>query len=163
MITYKDEIEWLTPKFDYWSCFGYLVHFKPPLPDSEWLAMGIHQPVLKTTLNVCFQKCTIHRVVSSVRSEIQFLSCFIWHFVNPIEPETEMGLFMFGCSLFARFSVSTVGLEPSEKTTTSPSFRFRSTCNESSNINQWIYKMPNKRRQKLYFAPTLIWNINEHH
>ena len=33
---------------------------------------------------------------------------FIWHFVNPIE--TEMGLFTFGCSLFARFSVSTVGL-----------------------------------------------------
>ena len=25
---------------------------------------------------------------------------------------------MLGCSLFARFSVSTVGLEPSEKTTT---------------------------------------------
>ena len=51
------------------------------------------------------------------RSEIQFLSCFIGHLVNPIEtetgsePETEMGLFMFGCSLFARFSISTVGLD----------------------------------------------------
>ena len=28
------------------------------------------------------------------------------------------GLFTFGCSLFARFFVSTVGLEPSEKTAT---------------------------------------------
>ena len=33
------------------------------------------------------------------RSEIQFLWCFIWHFVNPIETETEpepkMGLFTY--------------------------------------------------------------------
>ena len=65
------------------------------------------------------------------------------------------GLFTFGCSLFARFSASTVGLKPSEKTTTCPSFPFRSTCNESSNRNQWIYKMPNKTRQKLYFSTIL--------
>ena len=53
-------------------------------------------------------------------------ACFIWHFVNPIETETgpdqklkqKGGLFTLGCSLFARFSVSTVRLEPSEKTTT---------------------------------------------
>ena len=49
-----------------------------------------------------------------------FIYHFIWPFVNPIEtetgpePETERGLVTFGWSLFARFSVSTVGLEPSE-------------------------------------------------
>ena len=53
-------------------------------------------------------------------SELQFLLCFIWHFVNSIETETgqETGMFTSGCSLFARFSVSTVGLESSEQTTT---------------------------------------------
>ena len=60
-----------------------------------------------------------------------------------------------GCSLFARFSLSTVGLERSEKTTASLPTRFRSRCNESSNRNQYIYKMPNKTRQKLYFATIL--------
>ena len=54
---------------------------------------------------------------------------------------------MVGCSLFARFSVSTVGLEPSEMTL--------AMSNESSNRNQWIYKMPNKTQQKLYFATIL--------
>ena len=51
------------------------------------------------------------------RSEIQFLSCFIWHFVNPIEtetgvePEMEMGLFMLGCSLFcSRFEISQISV-----------------------------------------------------
>ena len=58
------------------------------------------------------------------RSEIQFMLCFIWRSVNPIERKPEPDVFMFGCSLFARFAVSTVGLEPSEKTTTNP------PCNE---------------------------------
>ena len=60
-----------------------------------------------------------------------------------------------GCSLFALFSVSKVGLERSEKTTTSLLFRYRSRSNKSSNRNQWIYKMPNKTRQKMYFATIL--------
>ena len=83
-----------------------------PLPPSEWLSIGIHKPVLKTTLNVLFQKCASHRVVSGVRcskcskssNEIQFLSCFIWHFINPLisvwrliacwlETESGAGLF----------------------------------------------------------------------
>ena len=34
-----------------------------PLPASEWLARGIHKPVLKSTLNVLFQKCATHQVV----------------------------------------------------------------------------------------------------
>ena len=44
-----------------------------------------------------------------------------------------------GCSLFGRFSVSTVGLEPSKKTTTKrtqPPFQFPAN-NETSNRNQW--------------------------
>ena len=47
---------------DYWSCLGYLAHFKSPLPASEWLATGMAKPVIKTTLNVRFEKCAIHRV-----------------------------------------------------------------------------------------------------
>ena len=84
------------------------------------------------------------------RTEIQFLLRFIWRSVNPIETETGHVNVRL-CSLFARFSVSTVGLEPSEKTTTNL------PCNEheSSNRNQWIYKIPNKARQKLYFATIL--------
>ena len=61
----QDEIEWSTRNFDYWSCHGYLAHFAPAT--SEWQALGIHKPVLKTTLNICFQKCATHRVVSGVR------------------------------------------------------------------------------------------------
>ena len=57
-----------------------------------------------------------------------------------VDRKRKRWLFMFGCSLFARFSVSTVGLEPSVKTTTSPPFR--STSNESYYRNQWVYKMP---------------------
>ena len=58
------------------------------------------------------------------RSEIQFLLCFIRRSVIPLKrkPEPEAGMFIFGCSLFARFSGSTVGLEPSEKTTTNQLF-----------------------------------------
>ena len=63
------------------------------------------------------------------------------------KPEPEAGIFMFGCSLFVLISVSTVGLEPSEMTL--------AMSNESCNRNQWIYKMPNKSRQKLYFATLL--------
>ena len=62
-----------------------------PLPASEWLATGIHKPVFKTILNVCFQKCATHQGVSG--------------------------------------SVSGSG----------PVF-------------VWIYKMPNKTQQKLYFT-----------
>ena len=51
----------------YRSRLWYLAHLESPLPASEWLAMGIHKPVLKTTLNVRFQKCATHRVVSGVR------------------------------------------------------------------------------------------------
>ena len=79
------------------------------------------------------------------RSEIQFLSCFIWHLVNPIEteikPETEMGQFMFGCSLFVRFSASTVGLEPSEKRLQPAPLSVSGQHANASNRNQWIYKM----------------------
>ena len=46
--------------------FGYLAHLESPLPASECLAMGIHKPGFKTTLNVCFQKCKTHRVDTSV-------------------------------------------------------------------------------------------------
>ena len=46
---------------------GHLAHLESPLPASEWLAMGIHKPVLKTTLNVCFQECATHREVGGVR------------------------------------------------------------------------------------------------
>ena len=72
--------------------------------------------------------------------------------VNPIETETspkmetDRGLFVFGCSLFTLFSVSTLVLEPSEKTTTSPPFCFRSTSIESSNRNQWIYQIKHGRK-----------------
>ena len=45
----------------------YLAHFESPLPASQWLAMGIHKTVLQTTLNVRFQKCATHQVVSGVR------------------------------------------------------------------------------------------------
>ena len=57
--------------------------------------MGITKPILKITVNVSFQKCATHRVVSGdhlfqikYRSEIQFLSYFIAHsshFVNHID------------------------------------------------------------------------------
>ena len=50
------------------------------------MATGIHKPVLKTALNVCFQKCAtkwcLLMFLIKYRSEIQFLSCSIWHFVN---------------------------------------------------------------------------------
>ena len=52
------------------------------------------------------------------RSEIQFLLCFIWRSVIPLKRKPEPDMFIFGWSLFARFSGSPVGLEPSEKTTT---------------------------------------------
>ena len=29
---------------DYWSCLGYWGHFESPLPASEWLVTGIHNP-----------------------------------------------------------------------------------------------------------------------
>ena len=44
-------------------------------------------------------------------SEIQFLSCMIWHSVNETDTGNGKGV---ACSLFARFSVS-VGLELSKK------------------------------------------------
>ena len=100
-------------------------------------------------------------------SEIQFLSCFIQHFVNPIEtetgpePETEMGLFTFGCTLFARFSVSTVGLEPSVRTTTlSVSGQLTmSLPTEINGFTKWQIKHDRNGISQQY----LIWNINEHH
>ena len=45
----------------------WLISNVTPLPASEWLSMGIHKPVLKTTLNVRFRKCATRRVVSGVR------------------------------------------------------------------------------------------------
>ena len=51
---------------------------------------------------------------------------------------------MHGPGCIEKISVSTVGLEPSEI--------ILAMSNESFNRNQWIYKMPNKTRQKLYFA-----------
>ena len=58
-------------RLDYRSCLGYLAHFK--------------STVLETSLNVRFQKCATHRVVSvrlrsnsKYRSEIKFLSCFLF-------------------------------------------------------------------------------------
>ena len=96
------------------------------------------------------------------RSEVQFLPCFIWHFVNlHFVNETETGPVSErrgGCSLFTRFSVYTVGLEPSEKTTTSPPSRFRSGFRFIYKMP--IFKMPNKTLQKLYFAMILD---EEHH
>ena len=41
-------------------------NFESPQPASQWLAMGIHETVLKT-LNLLFQKCKSLRVVSGVR------------------------------------------------------------------------------------------------
>ena len=102
----------LAPNVDDWSCLGYLAHLESPLPTSEWLATGIHKLILKTTLDVRFQKC------------VMCLSCFIWHFVYPIETETgqepESGLFTFGWSLLARFSISTVGLDRAKRLQPAP-------------------------------------------
>ena len=57
------------------------------------------------------------------------------------------GAVIFGCSLFARFSVSTIGLEPSQQTTTGRK--------QHPFPVQWIYKIANKTGQKLYFATIL--------
>ena len=55
------------------------------------------------------------------RNEIQFLLCFIWHLVNPIEtetePETEMGLVTFGSSPFHSVLSINTRAKPSKKTT----------------------------------------------
>ena len=93
----------------------------------EWSCCD--RPVLKT-INFCFQKCATHWVGSGVHwcsnSSIvakYSLSCF-WPFVNRIEMETgpkpEKGLFTFGCSLFARFSVSTVWLARAKRLQPAP-------------------------------------------
>ena len=54
------------------------------------------------------------------------------------ERETERGLLSSGCSLFAQFSVTTVGLEPSEQT--------RTGCKQTPF---------RETQQKLYFAMIL--------
>jgi len=49
-------------------CLDFLTPLESPLTASEWLSTtGMHKRVLKTTLNVRFQNCATHRVVSSVR------------------------------------------------------------------------------------------------
>jgi hypothetical protein len=75
-------------------------------------------------ISACLEDNSGINNIIKYRSEIQLMLCFIWRSVNPIERKPEPDVFMFGCSLFARFAVSTVGLEPSEKTTTNP------PCNE---------------------------------
>ena len=52
--------------------------------------------------------------------------------------------------------------EPSEKTTTKLTAPVRFRFQPGFRFNG-IYKMPNKTRQKLYFATNLIRNITEHH
>ena len=47
-----------------------------------------------------------------------------------VDRKRKGGLFMFGCSLFAQFSGSTLGLELSEKTTTSPTIPFPANVNQ---------------------------------
>ena len=117
---------------DYWSCLGYMAHLELPLTISEWLARGIHKPVLKSTLNFRFQKCATHRVVSGV--------CWC--------------IFSF-CSVLR----SSVGLEPSQKSTTKrkqPPFLF--PVNEqwvSQQKSMGFTKCQIKQRQKVYFTTIL--------
>ena len=83
-----------------------------PLSASEWLVTGMHKPVLKTTLNVCFQKYVTQWC--SLMFQIKY--CVLFGILKiplkrKLNRKQKGGLFTFGCSLFARFSVSTVGLE----------------------------------------------------
>ena len=52
-------------EIDNGSCLDFLTILESPLTTSEWQSMG--ENVLKTTLNVRFQNCATHRVVSGVR------------------------------------------------------------------------------------------------
>jgi len=49
------------------SCLDFLTILESPVTALDWLSMGMHKHVLKTTLNVHFQNCATHRVVGGVR------------------------------------------------------------------------------------------------
>ena len=53
--------------FDNGSCRDFLTILELPMTALEWESMAMHKHVLKTTLNVRFQNCATHRVVSGVR------------------------------------------------------------------------------------------------
>ena len=101
----------------YRSCLGYLAHFESPLPAHngwlwEYTNLSLKRPWTFVFRNVQLNEWLVvfGDVPNQVRSEIQFLSCFIWHFINPIETETRLETetdrgCKFGCSLFAWFSV----------------------------------------------------------
>ena len=153
---------------DHWPCLGYLAHLESPLHGSSWLAMGIHKPVLKTTLNVPFQKCATHRVLSGV----------CWCSKSSIIVKYSFCRFLFGIlyihwflledslrvdrkrGLVVVFSLGQTLLliqrtERQQKTTTKRkqthfSFRFRFGFRFIG-----IYKMLNTTRQELSFATIL--------
>ena len=136
--------------------------------------MGIHKPVLKTTLNICFQKCATHRVVSGVcgcsKSSIvaKYIFCCVlfgmlyipWKRKPDQNRKWKWG-FTFGCSLFAQFYVSTVGLEkrlqPAPLSVSSPREMSLPTA-----INGFT-KCRMKHDRKCISLRYLIWNINKHH
>ena len=143
-----DEIEWLTLKCWLLVLSWLFVSFEIT---PAWFRMAGYGHS-KTALNICFQKCATHRVVSGVS----------WCSKSSIVAKYSFCcILMSGCSLFTRFSVSTVGLDPSEQTTTGckqPPFRFRS----GFRYNRFTKCQINHNRNGIslwYF----IWNFNEHH
>ena len=49
------------------SCRDFLTILELPVTALEWESMAMHKHVLKTILNIRFQNCATHRVVSGVR------------------------------------------------------------------------------------------------
>jgi len=48
------------------SCLDFLTFLESPVTALDWVSMGMHKHVLKTTLNAHFQNCATHRVVGGV-------------------------------------------------------------------------------------------------
>jgi len=49
-------------------CLDFLTPLESPLTASKWLSTtGMHKRVLKTTLNVRFQNCATHQVVTDYK------------------------------------------------------------------------------------------------
>ena len=87
----------------------------------------------KPKINLCVVFIQIHQHREICRGETNLRKCLLSLEEKITAAAESRGA---GCSLFDLFSVSTVGLERSEQTTTSPPFRFWSRSNESFNRNQ---------------------------
>jgi hypothetical protein len=153
MLRQLSEAEWLIVSLGVKGQFQYFEHWAPFLVCLGWNRVWRRNSEYWSCLKyLAYFKSLMFLI--KYRSEIQFLPCFIWYFENEKEtgPEPEP-VPVLSCSLFAQFSVSTVGLEPSEKTTT-PSVSF-TKCR--------FIKCQIKHDRNCISLRYLIKNINEQH